>query len=188
MNHREDKVSLFLPMPAGTSERAIKTHEAEPRHPMADAVLHQSFRAGILIKGLHALFETVLGIALLKVSPQTLNRILMSIAAQNLPEDPHDFIAAHLRRAFEHLATKGKHFAAWYLLTHGAAQVAVVIALFRNKMWAYPLLIIMLSVFIAYQMYRFALTHSAAMVVLTVFDLVVIALTWIEYRKQTSGA
>jgi len=45
-------------------------------------------------------------------------------------------------------------------------------------------MIVMLSAFIGYQMYRFALTHSLAMAVLTIFDLIVIVLTCIEYRQQ----
>ncbi len=90
----------------------------------------------------------------------------------------------HLHRAFERLADGGSHFASWYLLSHGGVKLCLVLALLWNKLWAYPLMIVMLSAFIGYQMYRFTLTHSAAMIVLTVFDLIVIALTWIEYRQQ----
>jgi uncharacterized membrane protein len=45
-------------------------------------------------------------------------------------------------------------------------------------------MIIMLAAFIFYQLYRFALTHSLVMILLTLFDLVVIVLTWLEYGKQ----
>jgi uncharacterized membrane protein len=44
-----------------------------------------------------------------------------------------------------------------------------------------------LAAFIGYQIYRFALTHSLAMVLLTIFDLIVIALTWSEYRRQRAS-
>jgi len=151
---------------------------------MRAAVLHEGFRVSIILKGLHALLETVGGIVLLKVSPQTLNRVVMSILTQNLSQDPHDFIVRGLQRGFDRLADGGSHFASWYLLSHGGVKLCLVLALLWNKLWAYPLMIVMLSAFIGYQMYRFTLTHSAAMIVLTVFDLVVIVLTWIEYRQQ----
>jgi uncharacterized membrane protein len=151
---------------------------------MRAEVLHESFRVSIMLKGLHALIETIGGILLLKVSPQTMNRVVMSVLSQTISEDPHDFIGTHLHRAFEHLANGGRHFASWYLLSHGAVKLCLVVALLWNKLWAYPLMILMLSAFIGYQMYRFALTHSVAMIALTVFDLVVIVLTWIEYQQQ----
>lgn len=147
-------------------------------------VLHESFRASIALKGLLALFETALGFVLLWTSPHTLNRIAMSILTQNLSRDPHDLVLTFLHRGFERLADGGKHFASWYLLSHGGVKLCLVIALLFNKLWAYPLMIVMLSAFIGYQMYRFSLTHSGAMIALTAFDLIVIVLTWIEYRQQ----
>jgi len=159
-------------------------HTAAAHGQMRAAVLHESFRVSIMLKGLHALLETVGGIVLLKVSPQTLNRVVMSVLTQDFSQDPHDFVAAHLQRAFDRLADGGSHFASWYLLSHGGVKLCLVLALLWNKLWAYPLMIVMLSAFIGYQMYRFALTHSLAMAVLTIFDLVVIVLTCIEYRQQ----
>jgi len=86
-------------------------HAPAARGQMRAAVLHESFRVSIILKGLHALIETVGGIVLLKVSPQTINRVVMSILTQNLSQDPHDFIATNLHRAFERLADGGSHFA-----------------------------------------------------------------------------
>jgi len=166
-------------------EATIEARRSSPaRSAKTRAVLHESFRVSIMLKGLHALVETVGGVVLLKVSPQTLNRVVMAILTQDFSQDPHDFVARHLHRMFERLADGGSHFASWYLLTHGGVKLCLVLALLWNKLWAYPLMIVMLAAFIGYQMYRFTLTHSPAMIVLTVFDLVVAVLTWIEYRQQ----
>lgn len=73
-----------------------------------------------------------------------------------------------------------------YLLSHGAVKVVLVIALLMNKLWAYPLMITVLATFIVYQVYRFSYSHSVSMILLTVFDVVVISLTWIEYQQQRS--
>jgi uncharacterized membrane protein len=54
--------------------------------------------------------------------------------------------------------------------------------LLRNKLWAYPASLVILSLFIAYQVYRFSYTHSVGLVVLTAFDLIVMVLIWHEYR------
>jgi uncharacterized membrane protein len=150
------------------------------------SLLDRSFHVSIALKGLHALFETIGGIALLMIDPQMMNRLVLTVLQEELSEDPRDFIATHLFRAYQSFASGGKHFAALYLLSHGAVKLVLVLALFRNKLWAYPLMIITLAAFVCYQLYRFALTHSLAMILLTLFDLVVILLTWLEYGKQRS--
>ena len=160
------------------------TESTTEHHAMRAEVLHESFRVGITLKGLHALLETVGGILLLKISPETLNRVVMTVLTQDLSQDPHDFFARHLHRAFEDMSNGGSHFASWYLLSHGGVKLCLVLALLWNKLWAYPLMIVMLAAFIGYQMYRYTLTHSGFMLALTVFDSIVIVLTWIEYRQQ----
>ena len=149
-------------------------------------LLDRSFRVSITLKGLHALLETIGGIALLAINPQTLNRGVLTLLHQELSEDPRDFLATHLLHTSQSFAAGGKHFASWYLLSHGAVKLVLVVELFRNKLWAYPFMIVMLAAFVCYQVYRFALTHSLTMILLTLFDLLVILLTWLEYRRQRS--
>jgi uncharacterized membrane protein len=111
---------------------------------------------------------------------------VLAVLHQELSEDPQDFVATHLVRASQYFAGSGKYFASLYLLSHGAIKLVLVVALLRNKLWAYPFMIVTLAVFVCYQMYRFALSHSVAMILLTLFDVVVILLTWLEYGKQRS--
>ena len=139
------------------------------------------------MKGLGALIEVISGVLLLKISPQAINQIAMIFIAQELSEPRHDFILRHLRHMFESLGASGKHFASLYLLSHGAVKLILVIELLRNKLWAYPLMLAVLAAFASYQTYRFVLTHSVAMVFLTIFDLAVMALTWNEYRRQMAS-
>ena len=80
-------------------------------------------------------------------------------------------------------------FAGVYLVIHGLVKLFLVAGLLRNRLWAYPLSLWFLGVFIAYQCYRYTHTHSLWLVFLTVFDLAVVFLIWREYqwRKQTEG-
>jgi uncharacterized membrane protein len=75
-------------------------------------------------------------------------------------------------------------FGSVYLLTHGAVKVVLVVALLLNKLWAYPWMIVVLLVFIGYQLYRISLDPTAALIAITVFDVVIVLLTWREYRVQ----
>ncbi len=127
------------------------------------------------------MLETFGAIALLKIDPQMMNRFMLAVLHQELSEDPQDFVATYLVRASQYFAGSGKYFASLYLLSHGAVKLVLVIALLRNKLWAYPLMIVTLALFVCYQIYRFALSHSVLMILLTLFDVVVIFLTWLEY-------
>jgi uncharacterized membrane protein len=63
-------------------------------------------------------------------------------------------------------------------------KVVLVAALLRNQIWAYPWMIVFLVVFIVYQLYRMTFAFSIGLLGLTVFDLVVVWLTYREYQKQ----
>jgi len=148
------------------------------------SMLHDSFRAGITLKGIDGILEAVGAVLLWFVKPSSISAISMVLFEHDLPLDPHDFIAIHLLHISEKLANGGKTFACIYLLSHGLTKAALVTALWFDKLWAYPLTIAVFSIFSFYQIYRFTHTHSLVLAFLTVFDILIIYLTWTEYETQ----
>jgi uncharacterized membrane protein len=146
--------------------------------------LDRVFEVGIIAKGLNGLAELVGGLLLLFVTPGRIYHLVALLTQGELSEDPHDLIAHYLLHTAHGLSGGAVLFGAVYLLTHGAVKVALVIALLFNKLWAYPCMIVVLLVFIGYQLYRIALHPGAGLIALTVFDAVIVALTWREYRRQ----
>ncbi len=144
------------------------------------------FRLGVLLKGLDALLEIVGGIALWVIRPGVIVRLAGFLTQGEISEDPHDLVANYLRHAAGHLSISSEHFMAIYLLGHGIVKIFVVIALLRNKQWGYPLSIIVFGGFIVYQVYRFTVTGGIGLIALTIFDLIVIWLIWLEYRAVRS--
>jgi uncharacterized membrane protein len=71
-----------------------------------------------------------------------------------------------------------------YLLSHGIIKIILVVALLQQRLWAYPWLIVFLSIFIVYQIYRLVLHLSLGLLALTLFDIFIVALTVLEYRKH----
>jgi uncharacterized membrane protein len=61
-------------------------------------------------------------------------------------------------------------------------KLILVAGLLRNRPWAYPASLVVLGLFIAYQLYRLSFAFSVGLVLLTVFDAVIIVLIWHEYR------
>ncbi|MEJ2184725.1 MAG: DUF2127 domain-containing protein, partial [Gemmatimonadota bacterium] len=74
------------------------------------------------------------------------------------------------------------HFAAAYLLDHGAIKIALVGGLIREKRWVFPIALVFLGLFVVYQVYRFTHQPSYGLAGLTVLDLVIIALVWWEWQ------
>ena len=149
------------------------------------SLLDQTFRISIVLKGIDGVLEIIGGLVVLWISPRVVNSVVAALTEHELSKDPRDSIVTHLLSAFHGLAHGGKDLAAFYLLSHGVTKVGLVVALLCNKLWAYPSMIALLILFIAYQLYRISYTHSLALILLTLFDVFVVWLTWKEYRKKT---
>ncbi len=77
-------------------------------------------------------------------------------------------------------------YAGLYLLSHGLAKVAVIIAVLQDRLWAYPAMMALLAAFVAYQLYRLAVRLTIGLTLLTMFDVFVVWLTWREYQAKRS--
>jgi uncharacterized membrane protein len=130
--------------------------------------IRQVFVASVLAKGLHALVEIAGGLALYLLSSDRIALWLTRI-------DDGGWIGRHFP------ATE-QHFYAFYLLSHGLVKFVVVIGLLRERLWAFPASFLVFGLFIAYQLYRYSFTHDVGMILLSIFDLFVIALAVHEYR------
>jgi len=146
--------------------------------------LDRVFEIGIIGKGLNGAVELLGGLLLVFVTPDWSRRLAVSLTRVELSEDPHDFIATHLLHTTNGLTGHAVLFGSVYLLTHGAVKVALVVALLLNKLWAYPWAIVVLLLFIGYQLYRISFDPTAGLIALTIFDVVIVLLTWREFRLQ----
>ena len=163
---------------------ASRTGGKPPAPPVSPA-LDKTFKIGLVLKGLDGILEIVGGVLLLFLSPQAIEHIARTLTAHELSEDPHDLIARYILHTASHLTTSTTLFAAVYLLSHGIAKVVLVALVLRDKLWAYPWLIALLLAFIAYQLYRITAVHfSISLTLLTIFDAVLVWLTWREYQAK----
>lgn len=141
--------------------------------------LHRFFVWGILLKALDGVLEIFAGIAVF--FPGTLAKLAEALIHHKVIDNPNDFFATHFNH-FLAMIVKSEVFASIYLLSHGVIKLFLVIALLRQKLWAYPTAIIIFILFIIYQTYRYVFSHSLFLLLLTLLDLVIIILTWHEYR------
>jgi uncharacterized membrane protein len=145
--------------------------------------VHIAFEISLFFKGLDGVLEIVGGLLLFVVKPETISRIVSALTQHELSEDRNDIIATFLVRLAHDLSASTQVFAGVYLLSHGVIKVFLVESLLRGRLWAYPTAIVFFALFIVYQMYRYYLHPSIGMLVLSILDLIVIVLTWLEYRQ-----
>ena len=151
--------------------------------PDKDKAIHALFDIGLIGKAVDGLLEIIGALLLFFVSPKQINWMLRAVTQHELSKDPHDVLANLLLHSVQHVSTATWSFAAVFLLWHGAVKVGLVSALLLKKWWAYPLAIAAFGLFLVYQVYRYLHTHSVWLLVLSILDLFLIVVTWLEYKR-----
>jgi uncharacterized membrane protein len=148
------------------------------------SLLHGTFRTGITLKGIGGLLETAGGVLIWFVGPARLAAFVQGLLQREEQRNPYDFISAHFLHLAHAIGRADPVFASLYLLSHGIVKTVLVVALWFNKMWAYPVTLVVFGGFMIYQMFRYTHTHAFSLVMLTIFDAVVVWLTWQEWGEQ----
>lgn len=160
---------------------------------LTEKELHAAFEVSLWLKGLFALSEVIAGVAIYFVSQRFLLSIVLWVKKNEFSEVPHDAVANFLLHAVQNFSVSTQKFAVLYLFGHGVIKLWLIVGLLRRRLWYYPVAMIVFALFVTYQLYRYTFTHSIWLLLITIFDLIVIALAWCEYRflhgwRQTRDA
>jgi uncharacterized membrane protein len=140
------------------------------------------FRISVFIKGAVSLIEIIAGVLAFFVPVSSLTDLVVRLAQGELAEEPGDFIATHLVALAHQFSFASGVFIGVYLLSRGVVKFALVVALLKNKLWAYPTSLVVLGLFVLYQIYQIVIAFSALLVFLTILDLIVMWFIWREYE------
>lgn len=150
-------------------------------HPQS--LLDRTFEIGIILKGLDGIIEVAGALLISLVPAHTIMRFVAHLTARELAEDPNDFVAGHVLQYTNELVGRDRRFAALFLLSHGLIKIVLVIGLLRNLPWAYPFAFVTLGIFTAYQLWLIVTHPTVGIILLTIFDVFIVWLTWREYQK-----
>ena len=145
------------------------------------------FHVSVFLKGLVSLVEIIGGLLAFFVPLSYVTNLMVHLSQGELMEDPGDFIATHLTQMAQQLSVASGTFIALYLLSRGLIKLFLVVALLKNQLWAYPSSLIVLGLFVAYQVFQIILAFSAFLLALTIFDLIVMWFIWREYEVVRYG-
>ena len=145
---------------------------------------HELFEAGVFLKALNSVWETLAGIFLLTALHNWLTRVFVSFSSSELLGDRDDFLFNYAHKHMMQFTDHTRIFVGVYLLFHGIMNAFLAYNLYRNRLWAYPVSMAFTSCFFIYQMYRLSHTHSPLLLVISILDIFFIILTYHEYRRQ----
>ncbi|HUC96707.1 MAG TPA: DUF2127 domain-containing protein [Candidatus Saccharimonadales bacterium] len=151
------------------------------------SLFDEVFSGGIILKGIDGLLEFIGGFIFLFLTPDRLNDLIVFLTHSELAEDPHDFFANLLVSSANHFTNSGRLFLIAYLWLNAVIKVVAVIGMLRNKLWAYVFSLITLGLFTLFQLYEILFVKpSLLLTILTLFDLSILWLIWVEYDKIRS--
>ncbi len=146
--------------------------------------LLQFFDISIALKGIDGVLEVIGGVLVLLLSPAQMGGFASFITHTELSEDPHNFLANIILKTLTHISPHAKLVSAIFLLGHGLVKIFLVWQLFRGRLWAYPLAIVIILCFIVFQIIQIVHGHSLLLVGLTMLDAIIVVLAWQEYNVK----
>jgi uncharacterized membrane protein len=148
--------------------------------------IYRVFAASVLLKGFNALVECVAALSLVSLSTDYIMSWVHYFSDRKLLADPNDFIANFFMNLSADFSIDDKSFYAAYLFSHGAVKLVMVYGLLRGRAWAYPFALVAMAAFVTYQLYRYSYTHATGLLLLSGFDIFLMALISHEYRVSRS--
>lgn len=144
------------------------------------------FDVAVAIKAINGVLE-IAGGYFLVFKPGWVGPAEATWAADLLVHHPANWFAQTVARWGGSLTVDTEHFASVYLVAHGVAKVFIAWGLIRERLWAFPIALVVFGLLIAYQLYRFAHTHSLTLAFLIALDVAVCYLIWREYGFRREG-
>ena len=145
------------------------------------------FRLAMIVKGFDGLVELVGAIALLLVSGGTVQNLINDVISRDLLGPPDGSLARHFIAGTAEFASGDRTFAVVYLGLHGVVKLLLVVALLRKIKPMYPVAVVVLGLFVGYEIYRATQTGSLLLPFLAALDVAIIVLVIREYRSLGSA-
>lgn len=139
------------------------------------------FRIALVVKGVDGAAELLGALLLAVVSGATVHRLVAEVLARDLLGDPDGSLARHFVAGTSEFVSGDRTFAVLYLALHGVVKLALVVALLRKWLPAYPVAVLVLGAFVVYEILRAVHTGSIVLPFLAALDVAIIVLVIREY-------
>jgi uncharacterized membrane protein len=146
------------------------------------------FKIAMIVKGIDGAVELIGAITLLLVSGGAIQTLINDVISRDLLGPPDGSLARHFVAGTAEFASGNRTFAVVYLGLHGIVKLLLVVALLRKIRPVYPVAVVVLGLFVGYEIYRATQTGSVLLPFLAALDVAIIVLVIREYRALPNPA
>ena len=157
-------------------EEIVAEHESTN----VDHTVYELFKWSILLKGVISVGEVLAGTVLLLIPVHYVISFVQSIGTRlsGYADNP---ITLKLVAELAAFGASSALFVALYLLSRGLIKCVLIWALLNNKLWAYPISLAVLGLFLIYQAYQIIGKDSLFVIGISIFDIIVMYFIWREW-------
>lgn len=141
------------------------------------------FLLGMWWRIIYGAMRIVLGLALLHVVGQPLLEVLTNIMQHELLERTPDILFTFLEHALTAHQFDVTYFLASYFIFWGSVDAVLSYHMLRDDIWAFPIAIVLIGLFICYSIFRLTYTHSHVLFGVIILDVFILTLIYKEYQK-----
>jgi uncharacterized membrane protein len=141
------------------------------------------FRAALLLKGFDGAVELLVAVVLAVGASTLVDGLVTAVLDHHLLGGPNGELATRFAAGAERLAGADRTFAVVYLALHGVIKCGLVVAMARRVRPAYPVAVVVLGIFVCYELVRAVRTGSVLLPVFAAIDVLIIVLIVREYRR-----
>lgn len=123
------------------------------------------------------------GLALLKVIGAPLIEIITSIMEHELMSKSPDIIYTFISSLLTEHNFSVTYFLSFYFIFWGSVDIFLSYHLLKDNLWAFPISMVLICLFIIYSLFRFTFTHSLILLGVVVLDIIILFLINQEYKK-----
>jgi uncharacterized membrane protein len=149
---------------------------------------HRLFQVAVVVKGIDGVLDVLGAVLLLAFGPVGVGGVTRFLTQHELGEDPGDLLAGLLVRHTQGISVATVHFAAAYLSVHGLIKIWLASTLIRDRRGVFPVALVVMGLFVAYELLRLHYYPSGALAFLTALDVMIIVLVWFEYRALAAAS
>lgn len=150
---------------------------------MKSKTFDEIFRLGMVWRIGYGTLRLIVGFFLLRHIGTPVSDIFTRAFRSEFFEEPREHFIHAVGPFTHHFSFEVTYFLAIYMIFWGIIDVFLSIQLLRLKLWAFPLTMWLIALFIVYETYRYTHTHSLILLAIIIIDLGLIWLINGEYRR-----
>ena len=152
-------------------------------HELEEKVEHNLFSTVMWIRIIYGLVRVVFGLALLRIVGMSFLDILNYLLDKEIVFNTLNFIYTFTVNWLEHNPMYVTYFLASYFIFWGTLDTVLSYNLLKDKHWAFPVSLVLIVVFVIYEIFRFTHTHSLMLLWIIIFDIFLFWLIKREYNR-----